>query len=74
MFELSPKKETFVKYIAEIRCLVNNRRQLLKPRWSERDLAYEHLYLAVPFVVEAPEIINGIHAEMGYFKRKYTEG
>ena len=42
---------------------------MCKTRWSERDLAYEHFYLALPFIVEALESINGTHAEMGYFER-----
>ena len=45
-----------------------------KTRLSEKDLAYEHFYLVLPFIVEALEIINGIHAEMGSFEKKYTEG
>ena len=77
-FKLSPKKATLLNYIAEIRRLDNNRRQVLigmcKTRWSERDLAYEHFYLALPFIVEALEIINGTHAEMGAFEKNYTEG
>ena len=44
-----------------------------KTRWSKRDLAYEHFYLALPLIVEALEIINGNHAEMGSFEKKYTE-
>ena len=56
-FKLSPKKETFLNYIADI-----IQRQILlgmcKARWLERDLAYEHFYLALPFIVEALEIIN----------------
>ena len=73
-FELSPKKETLLNYIAEIRRLDNNRRQILigmyKTRWSERNLAYEHFYLALWFIVEALEIINDTHAEMGSFEKK----
>ena len=67
-----------MNYIAEIRCLDNNRRQILigmcKTSWSKRDLAYEHFHLALPFIVEALEIINGTHAEIGSFEKKYTEG
>ena len=73
-----PKKETFLNYIAEIRRLDNNRRQILnricKIRWSERDLAYVGFYIALPLIVEALEIINGTHAEMESFKKKYREG
>ena len=47
---------------------------MCKTRWSKIDLAYEHFYLALPFIMEALEIINGTHAEMGSFEKKYTEG
>ena len=47
---------------------------MCKSRWSERDLTYEHLDLALPFIVEAPEITNSTHAEMGSFEIKYTGG
>ena len=77
-FELSPKKETLLIYIADIRRLDNNRQQILtgmcKIWWSQRDLANEYFYLALPFIVEALETINGTHAEMGSFALKYTEG
>ena len=32
---------------------------MCKTRWSERRVSYEHFYLALPFIVEALEIING---------------
>ena len=47
---------------------------MCKTRWSKRDLAYEHFYLALLFIVEALEIINGTHAEMGSFEKKKTKG
>ena len=43
-------------------------------RWLERYLTYEYFYLALPFIVENLEIINGTQAEMGSFKKKYIEG
>ena len=73
-FKLSPKKETSLNYITEIRRLGNNRRQILigmcKNKCSERDLTYEHIYLHLLFIVGALEIINGIHAEMESFEKK----
>ena len=32
---------------------------LCKTRWAERDIVFEHFYLAYPFIVKALEIING---------------
>ena len=46
---------------------------MCKTRWSERDLAYEHFYLALPLIVEALKIINGTHVEMGSFEKMCTE-
>ena len=43
---------------------------MCKTRWSERDLTYEHIYLPLLLIVEALEIINGIHAEMESFEKK----
>ena len=37
-------------------------------------MADEHFYFALSFIVEALKIINGTHAEMGSFEKKYTEG
>ena len=37
-------------------------------------MAYEHFYLALPFILEALEIINATHTEMRSFEKKYTEG
>ena len=77
-FKLSPKKETLLNYITEMRRLGNNRRQILigmcKTKWSERDLTYEHFYLPLLLIVEALEIINGIHAEKESFEKKVHKG
>ena len=37
---------------------------LCETRWSERDKAYEHFYLALAFLVESFEIINGTHPNL----------
>ena len=47
---------------------------LCKTRWSERDIAYEHFCLAVPFIVEAFEVINGTHPERNDFSNISTDG
>ena len=36
---------------------------LCKTRWSECDISYERFYLAIPFIEEALQIINGTHPE-----------
>ena len=47
---------------------------MCKTRWSERDLSYEHFYLALPFIVEALEIINGTHPSINTFDEIFTKG
>ena len=34
---------------------------------------YKHFYLALPFIVQALDIINGTHAEMESFEKNYSE-
>ena len=47
---------------------------MFKTRRLERNLAYKYFYLALSFIVMALDIINGTHAEMESFEKKYTEG
>ena len=35
---------------------------------------YKHFYLALPFIVQAVDIINGTHDEMESFEKNYSEG
>ena len=42
--------------------------------WSERDISYEHFYLAIPFMVEAFEVMNGTHPENNDFDSVYKDG
>ena len=68
-FKLSPKKKTLLNYIAEIRRLDINRREILigmcKTRGPERDLAYEHFDLALPFIVKRSTQKIGIIKQNG---------
>ena len=47
------------------RCIGAEKHKVLvgmyKTRWSEREISYEHFYLAISFMVEAFEIMNGTH-------------
>ena len=47
---------------------------LFKNRWSERDVSYEHLYLAFPFAVETLEIINRTYPSINTFDEIFTKG
>ena len=47
---------------------------MCKTRWSERDISYEHFYLAIPFMVEAFEIMNGTYPKNNDFDSVYKDG
>ena len=47
--------------------------RMCKTKWLERDLAFEHFHLALKFIVEAMDTIDGTHAEIGSFEKKCTE-
>ena len=38
------------------------------------DVSYERFYLALPFIVEAFEVIKGTHTELDKFEEIYTKG
>ena len=74
----SPKREGLLKHIFCLRCISAQKRKVLtglcKTRRCERDIAYEHFYLAIPFIVEASEVINGTHPERNDFNHISTDG
>ena len=39
----------------------------------ERDVSYERFYLALLFIVEAFEVINGTHTELDEFEEIYIK-
>ena len=41
---------------------------------SERDVSYERFYLAMPFIVETFEVINGKHTELMNLKKFISTG
>ena len=45
-----------------------------RTRWLEGDVSYESFYLALLLIVEAFEVINGTHKELGEFEEIYTKG
>ena len=77
-FNTSPKREGLLEHIFCLRCISSQKRKVLiglcKTRWSEQDIAYEHFYLAIPFIVETFEVINGTHPERSDFNNIYTDG
>lgn len=70
-FNASPKRERLLEHIVQLRCHESTNRSVLvglcKTRWSERDISYEHFYLAIPHMIEAFEVINGTHPDIDAF-------
>ena len=77
-FNTSPKREGLLEHIFCLRCISAQKRKVLtglcKTLWSERDIVYEHFYLAIAFIVEAFEVINGTHPERNDFNNINTDG
>ena len=74
----SPKRESLLEMVAKERVEHLGTRKVIvglcKTRWSERDKAYEHFYLALPLLVECFEIINGTHSNLEEFDDDFTKG
>ena len=47
---------------------------MCKTRVCERDVSYERLYLAVPYIMEATEVMNGTHADINQLDETYSKG
>ena len=74
-FFYSPKRESILQEVVDKRGNPHDKAQrkvlkgLCKTRWSERDEAYECSYHALPFIVEALEIISGTHNNIKSFSQ-----
>ena len=77
-FNSSPIRKGLLEHIVKSRCIGAEKRKVLvgmcQTRWSERDISYEHFYLAIPFMVEAFEVMNGTHPENNNFNSVYKDG
>ena len=47
---------------------------MCKTRWCERDVSYERFNLAMPYIMEALEIMNGMHADINQLDETYSKG
>ena len=77
-FNTSPKLENLLIHIVEQKCFSEERKKVLigvcRTQWLERDVSYESFYLALPFIIEAFEVINGTYTEFDKFGEIYTKG
>ena len=64
--------------VYSVRCQSTETRRILVglcgTYWSERDISYERFYLAIPFIVEAFEVINCTHPELQALPKERTTG
>ena len=77
-FNTSPKRENLLIHIFEQKRFSEERKKVLigvcQNQWPERDGFYERFYLALPFIVETFEVINGTHTELDEFEEIYIKG
>ena len=77
-FNSSPKRVSFLEYIVRSSCIGAKKPKVLagmcKSCWSERDISYEHFYLAIPFMVQASETMNGNYPKNNDFDSVYKDG
>ena len=57
----------------------DNKRSILLGMWKkvevgERDVSYERFYLAMHYIVEALEVMNGTHADINQLDETYSKG
>ena len=56
----------------------DSRRSILlgmcKTRWCERDVSYERFYLAIPYIMEALDVMNGTHADINQLDETFSRG
>ena len=72
------KREGPLEYIYSVRCQSTETPKILVglcgTHWSECDISYEQFYLAIPFIAEAFEVINGTHPELQTLPKQLTTG
>ena len=77
-FNSSPKREGLLEHVVKSRCIGAEKRKVMvgmcKTHWSKRDISYEQFYLAVLFMVEVFEIIDGTHSKKNDFNSVYKDG
>ena len=78
-FDSSPKREKLLEYVVSQNNEINdNKRSILlgmcKTRWGERDVSYEKFYLAMSYIMETLEVMNGTHADINQLDEKCSKG
>ena len=78
-FNSSPKREKLLEYVVSQNNEMNDSKRsillgMCKTRWCERNVPYERFYLAMPYIMEALEVVNGTHADINQLDETYSKG
>ena len=76
-FNTSLKRENLLIHIVERKRFLKEKKKVLigvyQTRWSEIYISYNGFYLALPFIVEAFEVINVTHTKLDKFEEINTK-
>ena len=78
-FNSSPKREKLLEDVVSLNIEMNGSKWnillgMFKTRWCERDVSYERFYLTMPYIIEALEVMNGMHADINQLDKMYSKG
>ena len=78
-FNSSPKREKLLEDVVSQNNEMNDSKRsillgMCKTRWCERNVPYERFYLAMPYIMEALEVVNGTHADINQLDETYSKG
>ena len=78
-FNSSPKREKLLEYTVSLNNEMNDSRRsillgMCKTTWCGRDVSYERFYLAMPYIMEVLEVMNGTLADINQLDETYSKG
>ena len=77
-FNYSPKREKLLEHVVNENEPEGKKKKILiglcKTRWSERQKAFSYFHDAFLYIIEALEIIAGVHPDVGKYDKLYTSG
>ena len=78
-FNSSPKREKLLEYVVSQNNETNDSKRsillgMCRTRWCECDMSYERFYLAMPYMMETLEVMNGTHADINQLDETYSKG
>ena len=78
-FNSSPKREKLLEYVVSQNNETNDSKRsillgMCRTRWCECDMSYERFYLAMPYMMETLEVMNGTHADINQLDETHSKG